>query len=74
MWNAVLCEGRFFEANRQLGKTIPDLRTPTAGIEWQNFNVLNNLSRGLPVDAADGGSAGQITSLETFAQPRTMQF
>ena len=64
----------FFEADWELGKTFQITERQSLAFAWQNFNVFNNVNRGLPVNAVDSSSAGQITSLETFAQPRTMQF
>jgi len=64
----------FFEADWELGKTFQITERKSIAFAWQNFNVFNNVNRGLTVNDVDSSSAGQITSLETFALPRTMQF
>jgi outer membrane receptor protein involved in Fe transport len=64
----------FFQADWQLGKTFRLTERQALAFAWQNFNVFNNVNRGLPVNDLTSSSAGQFTSLETFALPRTMQF
>jgi hypothetical protein len=64
----------FFEADWALGKTFRLTERQSLAFSWQNFNTFNNVNRGLPVNDLTSSSAGQITSLETFALPRTMQF
>ncbi len=64
----------FFEADWELGKTFKITERQSLAFAWQNFNVFNNVNRGLPVNDLTSSSVGQITSLETFAMPRTMQF
>jgi hypothetical protein len=65
---------RFFEADWELGKTFQLTERQSLAFAWQNFNALNNVNRGLPVNDLTSSSAGTITSLETFATPRVMQF
>jgi hypothetical protein len=64
----------FFEADWELGKTFQITERQSLSFAWQNFNALNNVNRGLPVNDLTSGQVGQITSLETFATPRVMQF
>jgi hypothetical protein len=64
----------FFEADWQLGKSFKITERQSLAFAWQNFNVFNNVNRGLPVNDLTSTNVGQITSLETFALPRTMQF
>jgi hypothetical protein len=40
----------------------------------KQFEVFNHPNLGLPNNVVDSSGAGQFTSLETFALPRTMQF
>ena len=64
----------FFEADWELGKTFQITERQSLAFAWQNFNALNNVNRGLPVNDLTSSNVGTITSLETFAIPRTMQF
>lgn len=64
----------FFSADWELGKDFHLTERQTLHFAWQNFNAFNNVNRGLPVNDLTSSSVGQITSLETFAIPRTMQF
>jgi len=64
----------FFEADWELGKTFPITERQSVSLAWQNFNVFNNVNRGLPVNDLTSSNVGSFTSLETFALPRTMQF
>jgi hypothetical protein len=64
----------FFEADWALGKTFRITESQSLAFNWQNFNVFNHVNRGLPVNDIGSSSVGQITSLEGFAIPRTMQF
>jgi hypothetical protein len=64
----------FFEADWGLGKTFKITERQQLAFNWQNFNVFNNVNRGLPVNDLTSSNVGVITSLETFALPRTMQF
>jgi outer membrane receptor protein involved in Fe transport len=64
----------FFEADWALGKTFQITERQALTFQWQNFNVFNNVNRGLPVNDLTSSAVGTITSLETFAVPRTMQF
>jgi outer membrane receptor protein involved in Fe transport len=64
----------FFEADWELGKTFQITERQSLAFAWQNFNALNNVNRGLPVNDLTSSNAGSITSLETFATPRVMQF
>lgn len=64
----------FFEADWELGKTFQITERQSLAFAWQNFNVLNNVNRGLPVNDLTSSNVGAFTSLETFAIPRTMQF
>ncbi len=41
---------------------------------WQKFNVFNHPNLSLPNNVVDTPGAGQYSSLESFALPRTMQF
>src|SRR5205814_1274556 len=65
---------RFFQADWELAKSFRITERQNLRFSWQNFNVFNNVNRGLPVNDLTSTSVGQITSLETFAIPRTMQF
>jgi len=64
----------FFEADWELGKTFKITEKQSVAFAWQNFNVFNNVNRGLPVNDLTSSNVGSFTSLETFALPRTMQF
>jgi hypothetical protein len=64
----------FVEADWALGKSFRITERQAINFQWQNFNVFNRVNRGLPVNDLTSSSVGQFTSLETFAQPRTMQF
>jgi outer membrane receptor protein involved in Fe transport len=64
----------FFEADWELGKNFYITERQVLHFAWQNFNALNNVNRGLPVNDLTSNSVGQFTGLETFALPRTMQF
>jgi hypothetical protein len=64
----------FFEADWSLGKTFQITERQALAFAWQNFNALNNVNRGLPVNDLTSSNVGAFTSLETFAVPRTMQF
>jgi hypothetical protein len=64
----------FFEADWELGKTFQITERQSVSLAWQNFNVFNNVNRGLPVNDLSSSNVGSFTSLETFALPRTMQF
>ena len=64
----------FFEADWALGKTFKLTESQALTFTWQNFNAFNNVNRGLPVNDITSSSVGTITSLESFAIPRTMQF
>jgi hypothetical protein len=64
----------FFEADWALGKTFKLTESQSLAFTWQNFNAFNNVNRGLPVNDVTSSSVGTITSLESFAIPRTMQF
>lgn len=64
----------FFEADWELGKTFQITERQSLAFAWQNFNTFNNVNRGLPVNDLTSSNVGVITSLETFALPRTMQF
>lgn len=64
----------FFEADWELGKTFQITERQSLAFAWQNFNALNNVNRGLPVNDLTSSNVGVITSLETFATPRVMQF
>ncbi|HLV88604.1 MAG TPA: TonB-dependent receptor [Candidatus Sulfotelmatobacter sp.] len=64
----------FFEADWALGKTFKLTERQSLAFAWQNFNVFNKVNRGLPVNDLTSSNVGTITSLETFALPRTMQF
>lgn len=64
----------FFEADWELGKTFRITERQSLAFAWQNFNTFNNVNRGLPVNDLTSSNVGTITSLETFAVPRTMQF
>jgi outer membrane receptor protein involved in Fe transport len=64
----------FFEADWELGKTFAVTENQSLAFAWQNFNAFNNVNRGLPVNDIGSSNVGVITSLETFAIPRTMQF
>lgn len=64
----------FFSADWELGKDFKVTERQTLHFAWQNFNAFNNVNRGLPVNDLTSSSVGQISSLETFAIPRTMQF
>jgi len=64
----------FFEADWELGKTFMITERQSLALAWQNFNVFNNVNRGLPVNDLTSSNVGSFTSLETFARPRTMQF
>jgi hypothetical protein len=64
----------FFEADWELGKTFQFTERQSLAFAWQNFNTLNNVNRGLPVNDLTSSNVGAFTSLETFAIPRTMQF
>jgi hypothetical protein len=63
----------FFEADWELGKTFQITERQSLAFAWQNFNALNNVNRGLPVNDLTSSNVGAFTSLETFAIPRTMQ-
>jgi outer membrane receptor protein involved in Fe transport len=64
----------FFSADWELGKDFHLTERQVLHFSWQNFNAFNNVNRGLPVNDLTSSNVGQITSLETFAIPRTMQF
>jgi hypothetical protein len=64
----------FFEADWALGKTFKLTESQSLAFTWQNFNAFNNVTRGLPVNDITSSNVGRITSLESFAIPRTMQF
>lgn len=64
----------FFEADWELGQTFKINERQSVALAWQNFNVFNNVNRGLPVNDLTSSNVGSFTSLETFALPRTMQF
>jgi hypothetical protein len=64
----------FFEADWGLGKTFQLTESQSLAFSWQNFNTFNRVNRGLPVNDLTSVNVGTITSLETFALPRTMQF
>lgn len=64
----------FFEADWALGKAFRITEGQSLAFTWQNFNAFNHVNRGLPVNDIGSTSVGTITSLETFAIPRTMQF
>ena len=64
----------FFEADWALGKTFKLTESQSLAFTWQNFNAFNKVNRGLPVNDIGSSSVGTITSLESFAIPRTMQF
>lgn len=64
----------FFEADWALGKTFKLTESQALAFTWQNFNAFNNVNRGVPVNDIGSSSVGTITSLESFAIPRTMQF
>jgi hypothetical protein len=64
----------FFEADWELGKNFYITERQVLHFAWQNFNALNNVNRGLPINDLTSSSAGQFTGLEVFAIPRTMQF
>jgi len=64
----------FFEADWGLGKTFRLTERQSLAFDWQNFNTFNNVNKGLPVNDLTSSNVGAITSLETFAIPRTMQF
>ena len=64
----------FFEADWSLGKTFQITERQALAFAWQNFNALNHVNRGLPVNDLTSSNVGAFTSLETFAVPRTMQF
>ena len=62
------------KADWELDKKFYITERQVLAFAWQNFNVFNNVNRGLPVNDLTSSSAGGFTSLETFAIPRTMQF
>jgi hypothetical protein len=64
----------FFEADWELAKNFKLTERQNLRFSWQNFNVFNNVNRGLPVNDLTSSSVGTYTSLEGFAIPRTMQF
>jgi len=64
----------FFEADWALGKSFKLTESQALAFTWQNFNAFNNVNRGVPVNDIGSSSVGTITSLESFAIPRTMQF
>lgn len=64
----------FVEADWALGKAFKLTERQTLNFMWQNFNVFNHVNKGLPVNDLTSSNVGQISSLETFALPRTMQF
>ena len=64
----------FVEADWALGKTFKITESQSLAFTWQNFNAFNHVNRGLPVNDIGSSSVGTITSLESFAIPRTMQF
>ncbi len=64
----------FFSADWELGKDFHLTERQVIHFAWQNFNAFNNVNRGLPVNDLTSDKVGQISSLETFAIPRTMQF
>jgi hypothetical protein len=64
----------FFDADWGLSKTFVLTERTNLKFAWQNFNVFNHPNLGLPNNVVDSPGAGQFTSLETFALPRTMQF
>jgi outer membrane receptor protein involved in Fe transport len=64
----------FVDADWGLSKTFPITERANLKFAWQNFNVFNHPNLGLPNNVVDSTGAGQFTSLETFALPRTMQF
>ena len=61
-------------AEDNTGKTFQITERQALAFAWQNFNALNNVNRGLPVNDLTSSNVGAFTSLETFAVPRTMQF
>src|SRR5215467_2144220 len=63
-----------FESDWELSNTFQITKRQSVSLAWQNFNVFNNVNRGLPVNDLTSSSVGSFTSLETFALPRTMQF
>jgi hypothetical protein len=64
----------YAEADWGLAKDFRITERHTINFAWQTFNVFNRVNRGLPVNDLTSSNVGQFTSLETFAQPRTMQF
>lgn len=64
----------FVDMDWQLSKTFQFTEKTNLNFAWQTFNVFNHPNRGLPNNNVDTPGAGQITSLEFFAIPRTMQF
>jgi outer membrane receptor protein involved in Fe transport len=64
----------YWDADWGLSKTFRFTEKTNLNFAWQTFNVFNHPNRGLPNNNVDSASAGQITSLEFFALPRTMQF
>jgi len=63
----------FVDADWALGKSFQVTEGTRFQLSWQNFNVFNHPNLGLPNNVVDSSGAGQFTSLETFAMPRTMQ-
>ncbi len=64
----------YVDADWGLGKAFQVTEKTKLQFDWQNFNVFNHPNLGLPNNVVDSSGAGQFTSLETFALPRTMQF
>lgn len=64
----------YVDMDWQLSKSFKFTENTDLNLAWQTFNVFNHPNRGLPNNNVDSASAGQITSLEFFALPRTMQF
>jgi hypothetical protein len=65
---------RYIDMDWQLSKSFKFTENTNLNFAWQTFNVFNHPNRGLPNNNVDSASAGQITALEFFALPRTMQF
>jgi hypothetical protein len=64
----------FVDADWELGKYFTFSERVNLHFAWQNFNVFNHPNLGLPNNVVDTPSAGQYSSLESFALPPTMQF
>jgi hypothetical protein len=63
----------YVDADWALSKIFPLGERSNLRFAWQNFNVFNHPNRGIPNNNVDSSGAGQFTSLESFALPRTMQ-